>query len=50
MTSPYDGFDAEFTYKFISDDELLVENERAKDGRWYDIQRWEKTSNLYLVG
>ena len=34
MRSPYDGFNDRFVYRFIKEDTLLVENERAKDGEW----------------
>jgi len=33
-TSPVDGFDEKFNYQFVDSSSLIVENARAKNGKW----------------
>ena len=34
MRSPYDGFNDKFTYRFLTDNTISVENVRATGGQW----------------
>lgn len=45
MSSPVNDFDAYFSYKFINDQTLLVENERSKGDSW----KISKSEDLLLI-